>query len=51
MDANRIDTQALFNFRELSPKAQEHLSKVYGILALTLFSAAAGCIVGPAWLV
>jgi FtsH-binding integral membrane protein len=49
MNNNLLNTQALFNFKELSPKATEHLSKVYGTLALTLTSCSVGVIIAPAW--
>lgn len=44
---NKFDLDAIFNFKDISPKAQEHLSKVYGTLALTLGACTTGVIIAP----
>lgn len=42
-----MDTSKLLNFDHLNSKTQEHLSKVYGTLALTLASCSTGVIIAP----
>ena len=43
----KLNLEAVFDFKDISPKAQQHLSKVYGTLAMTLGACTTGVIIAP----
>ena len=43
----KLNLEEVFDFKEISPKAQQHLSKVYGTLAMALGACTTGVIIAP----
>ena len=42
-----IDINAIFSFKDISPKTQEHLTRVYSTLALAIGAFTTGIIIAP----